>query len=74
MKKKPNEALAEYELMETLDKEWSEWLRGVPWDGYGFSIAESTRIFDYKRMKWMKKMVKKHNATMPFLIKRYQND
>ena len=72
--KEYNQNLAQIELRETLDKEWSAFLRTVPWDGYGGTIAESNRIFDFRRKKWTKKMVEKHKTSAAPLLLRYGTD
>ncbi len=72
--KEYNEALRQIELRETLDVEWTAFLATVPWDGYGSTIAESSKIFDSKRRKWMQKMIKKHGCTMSLLLIRYKHD
>ena len=69
-----NKALAEFELMETLDTEWTAFLDTVPWDGYGRTIAESNVIFNSKRRKWMNKMIKKYNCSMALLLVKYKHD
>lgn len=71
MIKEYNEKLSAIELREILDKEWSEFLKGVPWDGYGSTIAESNKIFNSKRRKWTQKMAKKHGTSAALLLLRY---
>lgn len=68
-----NETIRQFELKETLDKEWTVFLRTVPWDGYGSTIAESNIIFDSKRRKWMNNMIKKHGVEFADLETRYNN-
>jgi len=69
-----NKALAEFELMETLDKEWSAFLDTIPWNDWGLTIAESNKIFKSRRRKWMNKMIKKYNCSMALLLVKYKHD
>lgn len=72
--KEHNDAVQMIELRETLDKEWTAFLRKIPWDGYGNTIEESNIIFDGKRRAWMKKMKKKHSIDIALLEKHYVHD
>ena len=72
--KKHNKKIKEFELNETLAKEWTAFLDKIPWEGYGSSVEESNYIFAGKRKAWMKKMMKKHDVGIDTLEKLFNNN
>ena len=61
------------EIMEALDKEWTTFLDGFLWNTTT-SIAESNKIFDNKRKRWMRNMAKKYGVTVFQITDRYVHD
>ncbi len=63
----------DYNVLEQLNKEWTEFLDSIPRDS-GNSVAEANRRFVSRRNIWLQRMKKKYNVTLEQLKHHYVHD
>ena len=65
-----NKDFIRFETLEELNKEWTAFLDTFPWES-PYSIAETNRRFETRRVFWMRKMAVKYGVSDSLLEKHF---